>query len=213
MALNSKIKMGKPVKNDTKNQITIETLKKEWFQRLEHLLADKTIPSSNLKCLDLCEARCCPRAGMRTLPAEKIASPVVVLLPFEMEYIIEKTGVDKSVFRIWPIDLTPEIRLEIGSLDLGKPCPFLQNDRLCGIHAHNPLDCRTFPLLPSLSPAGVLEWTLGENCPSLAYLNPAFSESMKQAWQDIAPFIPRAWWDLYQFADHWTGYPEPSYAE
>jgi Fe-S-cluster containining protein len=185
-------------------------LKQEWFARFDKLLANKTLPSSNLKCLELCEARCCPRAGMRAMQPEQIASPIVVLLPFEMEYIIEKTGTSRDAFRIWPIDLTPDLRLEIGSLDLGKPCPFLQEDRLCGIHSHNPLDCRTFPLLPSLNPAGQLEWSLGEHCPSLAFLNPAFSEHMQGVWRDLEPFIPCSWWDLYAFADHWTGFPQPS---
>ena len=195
------------------NDELLRTLKLEWFKRFDYLLASKTTPFSNLKCLELCEARCCPRVGMRPMSPDKIASPVVVLLPFEMEYIIEKTGVGRDVFRIWPIDLTPSLRLEIGTLDLGKPCPFLQDNRMCGIHAHNPLDCRTFPLLPSLNPAGNLEWSLGENCPSLAFLNPIFSEWMKKNWQELEPFIPRAWWDLYAFADHWTGYPEPKYAD
>lgn len=188
----------------------LAALKAEWFKRFAEILADRTVPLSNLKCLELCEARCCPRVGMRPLSPDKIASPVVVLLPFEMEYIMDKTGVSKDVFRVWPIDLTPEIRLEIGTLDLGKPCPFLQANHLCGIHEHNPLDCRTFPLLPSLDPAGSLEWTLGENCPSLAFLSPAFSEHMKRTWQELTPMIPRSWWDLYDFADHWTGYPQPT---
>lgn len=195
------------------NDELLTKLKQEWFERFDDILADKTTPFSNLKCLELCEARCCPRVGMRPLSPDKIASPVVVLLPFEMEYIMTKTGVSQDVFRVWPIDLTPEIRIGIGALDLGKPCPFLQDDRLCGIHAHNPLDCRTFPLLPSLDPAGNMEWTLGENCPSLAFLNPIFAKHMKQTWQDLLPYIPRAWWDLYAFADHWTGYPEPQHAD
>jgi Fe-S-cluster containining protein len=192
------------------NAEILNTLKLEWFKRFDQLLSDTSVPASGLKCLELCEARCCPRVGMRPMNPEQIASPVVVLLPFEMEYIIEKTGVSRDVFRIWPIDLTPTLRLEIGTLDLGKPCPFLKENRLCGIHEHNPLDCRTFPLLPTLNPAGSLVWELGENCPSLAFLSPNFSKRMKQIWHHLEPFIPRAWWDLYAFADHWTGYPNPS---
>lgn len=184
-------------------------LKIEWFQRFDRILSrEKFIHSSNLKCLDLCKAHCCPHVGMRQMPFEEIASPIVVLLPFEMEYLIEKSGVSQTLFRLWPIDLTPELRLEIGMFDLGKPCPFLQEDRMCGIHDHNPLDCRTFPLLPSLSASNKLEWSLGENCPSLTFLSPAFSEQIKRIWQDLEPALPRAWWDLYAFADHWTGWPQ-----
>ena len=66
------------------------------------------------------------------MPAEQVASPVVVLLPFEMEYLIAKTGVAPEVFRRWPIDITPTLRIDIGILDLGKPCPFLRDDKLSG---------------------------------------------------------------------------------
>jgi Fe-S-cluster containining protein len=184
-------------------------LKAEWFQRFDRILSHhETIPHSNLRCLELCEARCCPRIGMRQMPSEKIASPIVVLLPFEMEYLIEKSGASQTLFRIWPIDLTPDLRIEIGMFDLGKPCPFLQENRMCSIHEHNPLDCRTFPLLPSLSPSDKLEWTLGENCPSLTFLNQAFSEQIKRIWEDLVPVLPRTWWDLYSFADHWTGWTQ-----
>lgn len=187
----------------------LERMKTEWFERFEKIIFDRNIPSGNLKCLELCEARCCPRVGMRTMPLEEIGSPLVVLLPFEMEFIIEKTGVSRDVFRVWPVDLTPDLTVEIGMLDLGKPCPFLQQDMRCGIHHKLPLDCRTFPLLPYLDPAGKLQWALGENCPSLSYLSPAFTDYMKGMWSELEPFLPRAWWDLYDFADHWTGYPKP----
>ncbi len=186
----------------------LEQLKQEWFERFDRILKrEKTIPSSNLKCLEMCQARCCPRVGMRQMQAGQIASPIVVLLPFEMEYILEKTGVSPEAFRRWTIPLDSETSLEIGMLDLGKPCPVLKENMQCGIHSHNPLDCRTFPMLPVLNHRDELEWQLGENCPSLSLLNPHFEEYMKHLWQDLLPVLPRAWWDLYAFADHWTGWP------
>ena len=188
----------------------IVTLKTEWFERFNRILDDsKTVPSSNLKCLDLCQARCCPRVGMRAMQVAEIASPVVVLLPFEMEYLIEKTGVSKELFRLWPLALTPELTIEVGMLDLGKPCPFLNKNLQCNIHEHNPLDCRTFPLLPAVNRDGILNWELGDNCPSLAYLNSRFVNAIQGIWQDLLPHLPQAWWDLYAFADHWTGWPRP----
>ena len=191
----------------------IATLKAEWFERFDQILDDsKTIPASNMKCLELCQARCCPRAGMRTMPAHEIASPIVVLLPFEMEYLIEKTGVSKELFRRWPMALSPDVTIEVGMLDLGKPCPFLKDNLQCSIHEHNPLDCRTFPLLPVLDYRGSLEWELGENCPSLNFINPKFVEAVKDVWHDLMPHLPRAWWDLYAFADHWTGWPQAAEA-
>ena len=189
----------------------VARLKAEWFLRFDQILDDsKTIPSSNLKCLDLCQARCCPRVGMRQTQTADIASPVVVLLPFEMEYLIEKTGVSRGLFRLWPLELTPEVTIEIGMLDLGKPCPFLSDKLQCKIHEHNPLDCRTFPLLPFQDLRGNLDWQLGENCPSLALLSPNFVDAVKRVWQELYPLIPQGWWDLYAFADHWTGWPEPT---
>ncbi len=186
----------------------IEQLKEDWFKRFDQILEqEKSIPSSNLKCLELCQARCCPRAGMRHMQSRDIASPIVVLLPFEMEYIIEKTGVPPELFRLWSIPFDSETTVEIGMLDLGRPCPFLKENLQCGIHDHNPLDCRTFPLLPALNYRDELEWELGENCPSLSFLNPQFAEKMKRVWLDLVPVLPRAWWDLYAFADHWTGWP------
>lgn len=186
------------------------SLKAEWFQRFDKILFhNETFSPSNLKCLELCEAHCCPHAKMLQMPLGEIASPIVVLLPFEMEYLVERLGASRASFRIWPLDLTSELRIEIGMFDLGKPCPFIENDRICTIHTHKPLDCRTFPLLPSLNSSHELEWLLCESCPSLDFLNPAFSEQIKHIWQDVAPALPRAWWDFYAFADHWTGCPQP----
>ncbi len=154
----------------------------------------------------MCQARCCPRVGMRAMPSSEVASPIVVLLPFEMEYLIGKTGVSRYLFRRWPLALTPEATIEIGMLDLGKPCPFLKDNMQCSIHEHNPLDCRTFPLLPVLNYRRELEWVLGENCPSLALLSPKFVDAVKGVWRELLPVLPQAWWDLYAFADRWLGW-------
>lgn len=188
----------------------VAKLKQEWFHRFDEILDNsKTIPLSGLNCLGLCEARCCPRVGMRKMKPDELASPVVVLLPFEMEYTIEKTGVSRDVFRRWPLALTPEVTIEIGMLDLGKPCPFLGEKLQCTIHEHNPLDCRTFPLLPFQDLHGDLAWELGQNCPSLSLLNPNFVAVVKRVWTELYPLIPQGWWDIYAFADHWTGWPPP----
>lgn len=183
-------------------------LQAEWFARLEQILErTRAAPGSNLKCLEMCQARCCPRVGMRSMKDGEIASPVVVLLPFEMEFLIEKTGASPDLFRHWPLELTPELTIDVGVLDLGKPCPFLKENMQCGIHEHNPLDCRTFPLLPSLDLDGALTWDLAGDCPSLSFLNPDFADSVRDIWADLAPHLPQAWWDLYAFADQWMGWP------
>ena len=100
--------------------------------------------------------------------------------------------------------------IEIGMFDLGKLCPFLSEERLCTIHTHNPLDCRTYPLLPVLNYPRELEWQLSDTCPSAMLLNSKFGEGVKRIWHDLLPVLPQAWWDLYAFADHWKGWPDPA---
>lgn len=189
---------------------TVERLKTEWFRRFD-LIHDghKTVPLSGLKCLELCQALCCPHTKMRAMEPGEIPSTVVMLLPFEMEYLIATLGISADIFRRWPLDLAPGITIAIGMLDLGKPCPFLSDALHCKIHFHKPLDCRTFPLLPFRDLRGNLDWQLGENCPSVDSLTPNFAEVVKGIWQDLYLSIPRSWWDLYAFADHWTGWPDP----
>jgi len=187
--------------------ISEEGLRKAWFARFDSIVEQNgNGPSSNLQCLEHCQALCCPRVGMRDMEAGEFASPVVVLLPFEMEYLVERVPTTLDIFRQWPIEYAPGLMLNIGILDLGKPCPFLQENRMCGIHQHNPIDCRTFPALPFQGLFGELEWAFAENCPSLHRLNPAFVKDIKDLWGDFYPYIPDSWWDLYAFADHWAGW-------
>src|SRR5512139_2049613 len=156
-------------------------LKKEWFERFDLILDHhKTVPLSGLKCLELCQARCCPQVAMRALDPGEIPSSVVVFLPFEMEYLIATLGVSPDIFRRWPLDLAPSVTIAIGILDLGKPCPFLTEALHCKIHFHKPLDCRTYPLLPFRDLRGNLDWQLGDNCPSLDFLSPSFTEAVKR---------------------------------
>src|SRR5512144_694591 len=84
----------------------VERLKKEWFERFDLVLdGHKTVPLSGLKCLELCQALCCPHAAMRAMEPGEVPSTVVVLLPFEMEYLIATLGVSPAIFRLWPLDL------------------------------------------------------------------------------------------------------------
>lgn len=144
---------------------------------------------------------------MRTMDPERIASPVVVLLPFEMEFLTQRNTISNGAFRRWPIELAPNVSVEIGMMDLGKPCPFLQPDFHCGIYNRKPVDCQTFPVLPYLDPSGQLAWDVAENCPSLATLNPAFREQIQGIWEELHLHLPAAWWQLYDRADDWTGWP------
>ena len=146
---------------------------------------------------------------MRTMDPEQIASPVVVLLPFEMEFLTQRTTISNGAFRRWPVELTSEVMIEVGMMDLGKPCPFLQPNFHCGIYNRKPIDCQTFPVLPYLDASGQLAWDVAESCPSLATLNPAFVEQIQGIWRELHAHLPAAWWALYDWADDWTGWPPP----
>lgn len=188
----------------------LDTLRSEWFERLDRIVAiSKVTPSSDLKCIELCTQRCCPRVDLRSKKPHEVTSSIVVLLPFEMEYLIEKTGASRDSFRRWPLALTPDVTIEIGMFDLGKVCPFLTENLQCSIYEFYPLDCRTYPLLPVLNDHRELEWELSTTCPSRLLLNPKFGETVKGIWQELTTVLPQAWWDLYAFADHWKGWPEP----
>lgn len=189
----------------------IAQLKSEWFERLDRIIAaSKTLPSSDLKCIELCHQRCCPRPELRLKSSHEVMSSIVVLLPFEMEYLMEKTGASQKVFRRWPLAWTHDVTIEIGMFDLGRTCPFLTGDLQCSIYEFYPLDCRTYPLLPYMDYRRELQWELSDTCPSAARFNPVVAAAVKRFWQDLVPYLPQAWWDLYDFADHWKGWPEPA---
>ncbi len=138
---------------------------------------------------------------------QQVVCPVVVLLPFEMEFLMERTGVSAEAFRRWPIEIAPGVTIDIGMWDLGKPCPFLQDNFQCGIYNEKPVDCQSFPLLASLDPSGQLAWSYEEKCPSLETLNEAFAAQIRAMWEELLPVLPQTWWKLYQAADDWTGWP------
>lgn len=189
----------------------IAKLKSEWFSRFDGMvIASKDLPSSDLKCIELCTQRCCPRPDLRSKPPHEVTSSIVVLLPFEMEFLMERTGVKRNVFRRWPLAWTSDVTIEIGMLDLGKTCPFLTNNLQCSIYEFYPLDCRTYPLLPSMNDLRELVWELSSTCPSVKRFNPVVSNAVKEFWRELVPYLPQAWWDIYDFADHWKGWPEPT---
>ncbi len=191
-------------------QDSLEKLKQEWFARLARLNSlCRALPPTGLQCLTHCSALCCPRIQMRTMPLEQIASPVVVLLPFEMEYIVEKTGISMDVFRRWPVTMAHGLLMDVGMFDLGKPCPFLASDLCCDVYEERPVDCYSFPILPVLDPGGRLAWKDEQRCPSLASLNLTFGEPAQRIWTELFEVLPQGWWALYHEAGHWTGWPWP----
>jgi Fe-S-cluster containining protein len=210
MGLNSRRNNQKRDALNNPEHDTVARLKHEWFARLDQLTSlCQKLPPTGLQCLKRCSSLCCPRVQMRDMTLDRIASAVVVLLPFEMEYLIERTGVSVDAFRRWPVEMAPGTVIKVSMFDLGKPCLFLQPDFRCGIYEKRPVDCQTFPLLPVLDPSDRLFWGYGEQCPSLVLLNPAFEKQIKRIWADLCRVLPKGWWDLYHAADDWTGWPSP----
>jgi hypothetical protein len=144
---------------------------------------------------------------MREMDLSQVASAVVVLLPFEMEYLMAENGVRAAAFRRWPIEIEPGVIADVGMFDLGRVCPFLDADLRCGAYDKRPIDCWTYPLLPSLNGSGYLHWEYGLQCPSVSTFNPVFVREVKKVWHHLWRALPRQWWDLYRAADDWTGWP------
>ena len=191
-------------------QDSLEELKQEWFARLVRVNSlCRALPPTGLQCLTHCPTNCCPRIQMRAIRPEQRPCSVLVFLPFEMEYIIEKTGISRNAFRRWPVTMANGLLIDVGMFDLGKPCPFLASDLRCGIYEDRPVDCYSFPLLPILDPDGELTWKYEQRCPSLATLNPAFRDPAQRIWTELFEVLPRGWWALYHEAGHWTGWPRP----
>jgi hypothetical protein len=189
---------------------SLEELKQEWFARLSRANSlCRALPPTGLQCLTHCPTNCCPRIQMRAMRPEQRPCSVLVFLPFEMEYVIEKTGISRNSFRRWPVTMANGLLIDVGMFDLGKPCPFLASGLRCGIYEDRPVDCYSFPLLPILGPHGRLTWKYEQRCPSLPTLNPAFEDPAQRIWAELFEALPRGWWALYHEAGHWTGWPRP----
>ncbi len=138
---------------------------------------------------------------MREMSPEQFASGTMVLLPFELEYLLEKTDVAVTVddFNTWPLEISPGLIIQVGRVDLQKPCPFLQPNFYCRVYEHRPLDCWSFPLIPIIDPInGQPTLQYGPNCPSLSTLNPAFEAQLRSIWAEVFHVLPLKWVVQYQ---------------
>ncbi len=211
MSAGRALAVGKGVEDsliETQGSEAIDRLRGEWLARLEQLNARcRGFPATGMDCLNNCSGLCCPQVRMRGMALDAIASPIVVFLPFEMEYMIERHGVAEDAFRRWPVEMEPGVVIDVGMFDLGKPCPFLKPDCACGIYSDRPVDCQTFPLLPLLDAAGQMVWSYGQECPCRPAFHPAYDDQVRAMWADLNQALPRAWWDLYRAADDWLGWP------
>ena len=170
-------------------------LKEAWFARIARA-HEESVGESGLVCDMVCTARCCPHVPRAS--EEPTVSHVAIMLPFEMEYIMEHTGVDRACFTETLVEIAPGVLHPIGSFDLGRPCPFLNNRFQCNAYEHRPLDCRSFPLIPVFQEEKALSFRYGEGCPSLHTFLPEYQEQMKQVWYNVLPALSRDYRIVYR---------------
>jgi Fe-S-cluster containining protein len=133
--------------------------------------AAKTDPNSLYFHCRICpkENHCCYRA------------PTIVVLPEEAKLLLERTG-------------RPDLLIDEGDGFFsikkapGEPCPFLTEERLCGVYGIWPIDCRSWPLTLNVAanPQEQLVEDLG--CPPVQQRQ--LSRGFEQAAQLILSKIP-----------------------
>ncbi|HNT74414.1 MAG TPA: YkgJ family cysteine cluster protein [Anaerolineae bacterium] len=171
-------------------------LQAAWWQRLEKL-HQRAEGASGLACAARCTARCCPHAAMATQPPAYTVSHVMIMLPFEMDYILAKTALDPARLRKISVEIAPGLVHEIGFANVATPCPFLTADFRCGAYRFRPLDCRSFPLTPVFGMDGALDFRLTTTCPSLDTFAHAYQEQLKTVWRDLLPHLSMAYREVY----------------
>ena len=170
-------------------------LRQQWIAFLETLYASVS-ENSGLQCESLCHARCCPKVKTPKNQAEAVGH-VAIFLPFELENIVSKTGIEPDQFQTAQIEFTPGTPIDIGFITNDLPCPFLREDHRCGIYEFRPLDCRSFPLIPVFQSDGGLNFRVDHACPSAKTHFPTHQEHLKDIWRGLLPRLPMNYRKLY----------------
>lgn len=127
-----------------------------------------------------CQSVCCPGGGRDI---------VMVLLPGEKEYL-RSIGIRFHNVKRW--------KRQIEYVD---KCPFSKNG-LCKINSTNPIDCRTFPVIPSTL-NGVVMSVISSRCPRSDKLEPTYQQTVESVWTDIFAEMSQSWKDAFvDFDEH-----------
>jgi len=177
------------------DSIKFTALRTMWFQIIENLHKSIT-EKSGLECATRCSAYCCPKPKTPK-NISKAVGHVAIMLPFEMEYILSKTGVSYTRLQHTRLELEPEIFIDIGFTTNSMPCPFLTTDEKCGIHEIRPLDCRSFPLIPVFSMEGTVNFRVDSECPSAVTFSSAYQTQFEKVWKELLPNLPMGYRTLY----------------
>jgi Fe-S-cluster containining protein len=177
-----------------------DTLRQHWFELYARVYEQTRAGESELPCLAHCPDGICERD-------EK-----VFFLPFEIEFVSERTGLDLvGTGAFWVVDI-PDVgddgrmgSVPIGLKDSHRRCPFFTQDCQCAIHDHRPVDCRSFPLIPSFYRDGSVGSVLRGYCPLVSGtdrlkapgLPDGFVELYRELWEFLSPNVPVSWKYLY----------------
>ncbi|PLX80000.1 MAG: hypothetical protein C0616_09450 [Desulfuromonas sp.] len=173
----------------------VAALRSAWFQRIDHLQQIVT-ENAGLECATRCTARCCPKSTAIQDPAQAVGH-VAIMLPFEREYLLAKTGIPQEKLQYAPLELSPDVNIGVGFITSAKPCPFLTADHGCSIHAIRPLDCRSFPLIPFFCSDGSIAFRVDIECPSAKTISAAFQARLMEIWRNLLPDMPMSYRMLY----------------
>lgn len=166
-------------------------LQLEWFQRLTKLYHSIS-ESSGLQCDTRCHARCCPKQKTAQNIADAIGH-VAIMLPFEREHIIAKTGITPQKIQTIRIPFLEATHIDIGFITNELPCPFLSSGNQCSIYEIRPLDCRSFPLIPVFQDDGTLNFRMDNDCPSVITFSSSYKDAFKQLWVELLPHLPMSY--------------------
>ena len=175
---------------------SLASLQAEWFVRIEYFYQAIT-ELDNLQCLTRCSGRCCPQVMTDKPPGYAVAGQIVILLPFELEYLLSTTNATRDQFGTMQIEILPDTPLDIGIINNQSLCPYLSSNNQCGIYLNRPFDCRSFPLVPIFGIQEKIRFEVEATCPSSSTLSSPFQLQMKKLWTEIQDVLPISYQQLY----------------
>lgn len=129
-----------------------------------------------MPCIEKCDGRCEQK-------------PLSVLLPYEDEFILKRSG--KQI-------CNERLKLPGGTLEIiGNTCNFTDGVR-CFIHTHRPISCRLYPFYLNLTINGELELIIDETCPLAEQLSKdeSYVSNVISALNKLVPLIDKDYWKM-----------------
>ncbi len=126
----------------------------------------------------------CAKGG-KLKPCDRLKE-AVVLLPGENRLFTQ-------------LNLKPFPELNVNGFNIGflapeEDCPF-NMDGWCGIHGKHPIDCRSFPIVPSVNERGDLIVSISIKCPAIPPWD--FTKRWVENWYRIWKKAPLEWFRFY----------------